>query len=48
MTRLLLRAYDAMMTRLNCCGAGVGCGCAIVVILPVSALIGGSAAWALL
>jgi hypothetical protein len=40
MKRLLLHAYDLMMARLNCCGVGVGCGCCIVVILPLTGLIG--------
>jgi hypothetical protein len=43
MTRPLLWLYDRLMTRLNCCGVGVGCGCSIVV-LAAAGVVGGGAA----
>ncbi len=48
MTRYLWKLYDYGMTRLSCCTPVVGCGCAVVVVLPVLGIVGGSAAYALL
>jgi hypothetical protein len=45
--RFILALYDDVMFRLNCCGPIVGCGCAIVIVLPVTGLIG-AGTWAVL
>jgi len=43
MTRALLWLYDRMVTRLNCCGVGVGCGCSVVVLVAAGVVGGGAA-----
>lgn len=42
------RLYDHSITRLSCCTPVVGCGCAVVIVLPVLGIIGGTAAYALM
>ena len=46
--KLLLRAYDLLMSRLNCCGVGVGCGCSVVALVAAGAIGGaGATVWML-
>ena len=42
------KLYDYSVTRLSCCTPVIGCGCAVVVVLPVLGVIGGTAAYALM
>lgn len=42
------KLYDYSITRLSCCTPVVGCGCAVVIVLPVLGIIGGTAAYALM
>lgn len=42
------RLYDYSITRLSCCTPVIGCGCAVVIVLPVLGVVGGTAAYALM